>query len=236
MREILIKRNPPEVAADAARRFAAAANETIATRGRFSVALSGGSTPRLLYSLLSSEYADRIDWTSIRFYFGDERNVPPDAPESNYRMARETLFDPLGINEEHVVRWRTELGNPSEAADEYLGHLERNGPFDLVLLGLGGDGHTASLFPRTAALNETEKLAVANWVDELNDFRLTVTFPAINSAANVMFLVAGREKAEAVNAVLLGETQPALYPAQSVKPSSGTLCWVLDRDAARGLG
>src|SRR5215203_457093 len=178
MYHILIKKDLEDLSSAAADLFSVIANDSIARKGFFSVALSGGTTPRSLYSLLASDrYRDSIDWSKVRIFFGDERNVPHDSPESNYRMACETLIDPLGIPEENVSRWQTELG-PDDAADRYQQELEKNGPLDLILLGLGRDAHTASLFPNTAALREKEKLAVANRVEELKTYRLTLTFTA----------------------------------------------------------
>ena len=235
MRTILIKKNAVELAVTAAEAFVEIAHAAIAERGKFSVALSGGSTPAALYSLLAGEYRNRIPWNKALFFFGDERNVPPDSPESNYRMASETLLEPLGIEGPAVIRWQTELG-ATEAAAEYDRHMAAGGPHDLILLGLGSDGHTASLFPNSSALRETEKLAVANWIDKFNDFRLTMTFPAINRSTCAMFLVSGIEKAGAVRSVLEGEFRPDEYPAQMVGPEQGQLLWLLDEAAASGLG
>ena len=235
MRKILIKNNLDEVSEAAAGLFVAMAIESIAMRGKFSVALAGGSTPRALYSLLASEkYRNKVQWPKLRFFFGDERNVPPDSSESNYRMANETLLAPLGIASKTVHRWKTELG-PQEAASEYELEMQANGPVDLVLLGLGPDAHTASLFPHTAALNEHEKLAVENWVEKLNAHRLTMTFEAINAARDVMFLVVGKDKADAVAGVLEGNSRPDDLPAQGVKPVNGNLFWLLDTEAASRL-
>jgi 6-phosphogluconolactonase len=231
MRQIVIKKTAAELTECAAEQFHRIALRSLAEHGVFSVALSGGSTPRSLYTLLASAYRDKLPWEKIRFFFGDERNVAPDHPESNYRMARETLLDPLEIDEDNTLRWRTELG-VAAAADDYEQRLRQNGRLDLVLLGLGADAHTASLFPHTAALQETGRLAIANWVDKLNDFRMTTTFPLINNADNVMFIVAGSEKAEAVAAVLEGVFQPDEFPAQRVRPPNGNLFWLLDSAAA----
>ena len=235
MRKVLIKSSLDELGTAAAGLFVAIALESIALRGAFSVALAGGATPRALYSLLGSDkYRQKVNWSKADFYFGDERNVSPDAVDSNYRMANETLLSPLGIRATKVHPWKTELG-PVEAASEYESKLRANGPIDLILLGLGADAHTASLFPHTEALREKEKLAVANWVAQLEDHRLTMTFPAINSARDVVFLVSGNEKAGAVAAVLEGKAQTDDYPGQGVKPTSGNLTWLLDEAAASKL-
>ena len=234
MYQILIKETEAELASFAAELFIEIAASSIADRGSFSVALSGGTTPRSLYTILASAYRDKLDWGVARFFFGDERNVPAESPDSNYRMASDSLLEPLGIDPGKVVRWRTELGVTAAAA-EYQQHIEGSAPLDLVLLGLGADAHTASLFPNTNALKETTKLAASNWVEKLNDYRLTMTFPAINRSTNVMFVVAGGEKAEAMRLVLESEFRPDEYPAQMVQPENGQLFWLIDRRAASRL-
>jgi 6-phosphogluconolactonase len=179
----------------------------------------------------------KLDWSRVEFFFSDERHVAPDSDQSNYRMAKETLLDPLDVSAERVHRWKSELPDANEAADAYETELKeyfnRSGhPLDLVLLGLGEDAHTASLFPNTPALGEIERFAVANRVEKLDTDRLTMTFSAINDANNVLFLVAGRYKAEAVESVLEGEFRPDDFPAQLVNPESGNLYWMLDEAAA----
>src|SRR5687767_14620510 len=239
-REIIVKKDSADLSAHAAELFVSIGAEAVQARGSFSISLAGGSTPRKLYSLLSNDpYRSALDWSKVVFFFGDERNVPPVSPDSNFRMANETLLEPLGISPEHIFRWRTELG-PEAAADGYEAllrqHMVVDGHgFDLVLLGLGSDGHTASLFPRSIALQECERLAVANWVDHLADYRLTVTFPTINRSSNVIFLVSGSEKAPVVAEVLEGAFQPDDLPAQFVIPENGPLYWLLDRGAAGNL-
>ena len=240
-REIQIKENAAALNEAAAELFIRIAQEAIDQHKWFSVALSGGSTPRSLYSLLASEsYSSAIDWSRVSFFFGDERNVPPDSDESNYRMAHETLLGPLGINAKQVHRWRTELPDIDDAARSYeadlRNYLDRSKRgLDLVLLGLGDDAHTASLFPHSPALREKERLAVVNPVEKLHADRLTMTFPAINSAVNIMFLVSGKGKSEAVASVLEAEHNPDQYPAQSVQPDNGRLYWLVDKDAAADL-
>ena len=237
-REIIVKTNVEELSACAAELFVEIAIDAIRTGGTFSVALAGGSTPRKLYSLLSSDaYRSKLAWSKVQFFLGDERNVPPDSPESNFRMVNETLLTPLDIEQPQIFRWRTELSDPHTAATDYDKILRRHfdradRSFDLVLLGLGTDGHTASLFPHTPALAEMEKFAVANWVDKLNDYRLTVTFPAINGASSVIFLVSGGDKATAAAEVLEGEFRPDEFPAQLVIPEHGSQHWLLDESAA----
>lgn len=215
-----------------------------APRGRFSVALAGGSTPRALHALLAAPpLRDEVDWATVRFYWGDDRCVAPDAPESNYRMARETLLDKLPINPTQVHRIKTELANPAEAAALYEQKLrdEFNVPpgqlprFDLVYLGMGDDGHTASLFPQTAALAVTDRLVVANYVPKLGVNRVTLTAPVLNNSTQVAFLVAGPDKATALAAVLEGPRDPDRYPSQMIAPANGELWWFADRAATADL-
>lgn len=234
--KILIRKDVEDLSAAAAVQFVEIANAAIASRGSFSVALAGGNTPRELYRLLASKkYRTAIDWKRVSVFVGDERNVSADSPDSNFRMVSEELLRPLGMGEKNSFRWRTELSDPAAVAEGYEKLLRAKTPLDLVLLGLGSDAHTASLFPHTDALHETERLAVANWIPKLNDHRFTMTFPAINGAFNVVFLVSGEEKAKAVATVLEGEFSPDEYPAQLVKPAGGELYWLLDEAAASSL-
>lgn len=230
---IIVSKDRDELAVKAAADFASLAREAIRERGSFIVALSGGSTPLLLYRHLTGT---SIDWERVFFYFGDERNVPPDEDASNFKGANKELFRPLRIREDNIFRWRTELGTPVEVAEDYertLRNLSEDLPrFDLILLGMGTDGHTASLFPGTDALSETKRLAVANWVPQLGSWRFTLTYPVINNARNVMFLVAGEDKAERLKEVLEGDTD---LPAKIVKPTDGNLTWYLDQSSARDL-
>jgi 6-phosphogluconolactonase len=222
-----------------------------ASRGasRFALVLAGGSTPRSLYRLLvdpAAPYRAATDWRRIHFFWGDERHVPPDHPESNYRMAREALLDPLAVPRESVHRIPAELPEAAAAAAEYESelraffalsadgaHLPR---FDYVLLGLGEEGHTASLFPGSPALGETRRLVVAPWVEAKRSFRITLTPPALSNAKRITFLVAGESKAAALHEVLEGERRPERYPAQAIEPrGGGTLVWLVDRAAASRL-
>jgi len=225
----------------AAERIASLAVEAIERRGRFDWVLSGGSTPAQLYALLAGpEWARRFDWARVAFFFGDERCVPPDDPQSNYRMARTSLLEPLGVSGEQVHRMRGELGAQA-AAEDYRAELQRcpgPGPgglpvFDLILLGLGGDGHTASLFPGTAALDERSV-----WVSESHPAglvpRVTLTFPVLDAARRVLFLVSGSDKARAVREVLHGKR--ASLPAARVRQQAGDAEWLLDAAAASELG
>jgi len=242
--EKIIADDADELNKIAAAKFVSIAREAIKKRGKFSVALAGGSTPKGLYQLLADEkFRSLIDWTKAFFFFGDERNVLPDDAESNFRMANENLLKPLEIHTDNIFRWQTELENAEEIAADYERKIkeffnlsENEFPrFDLILLGMGDDGHTASLFPHTEALNETEKIAVENRVEKLNTTRLTLTFPTINNAANVIFLIDGEKKAEVLCEVLTGEIQPEKFPSQNIKPRNGSLFWILDSDAAQNL-
>lgn len=229
-----------ELNAFAAEKFVALANEAVENRGRFSVALSGGSTPKALYRLLSDgTFKDKLDWKCVHFFFGDERNVLPDEEESNFLMAKESLFKPLKIKEKRICRWHTEIEPPENIAAEYNGKLKKffKGfpKFDLILLGMGDDGHTASLFPYTEALRETQKYACANFVEKLHTTRLTLTYPVINNARNAMFLVKGADKSAVLREVLEGDSQPEKYPSQAVNLTDGELLWLLDEPAANLL-
>lgn len=212
--------------------------------GTFRVALSGGSTPRHFHQLLASpQYRERIPWSHVVFFWGDERFVPPDNAESNYRMARETLLSHVPIVESQVHRVPTEVADPAAVAAQYEEEIERvfgltqgqQPRFDLILLGMGPDGHTASLFPHTAALSAHDRIVVANPVTKLNTFRITLTAPAINNAAAVAFLVAGTDKADALAQVLAGPRNPEEYPSQLIAPANGTLTWLVDQAAAAKL-
>jgi 6-phosphogluconolactonase len=217
-------------------------NAAISDHGYFAVALSGGSTPRALFELLAvPENAQHIGWSKVHVFWGDERTVPPDHPDSNYRMAKEALLDFVALPASNVHRISGEL-EPAQAAAEYEQTLrsffaKRAGKtrFDLILLGMGDDGHTASLFPDTEALNETERLVVANHVPKLDTWRITLTAPVINDAAHVAFLVAGAGKAAVLKRVLQGPRQPHKLPSQLIQPVDGELVWLLDKAAASEL-
>lgn len=203
----------------------------------FTIVLAGGSTPLPLYKQLTmAPYSGQIRQKSTYFFFGDERCVPPTDPESNYRSARESLFEPLEISDERIFRMAGEL-HPDKAAQQYEDQLrdffetaEGFPRFDVVILGLGADGHTASLFPETTALYESRRLVVSNFVPSLG-YRLTMTFPLINNAANILFLVTGPSKAEAAHK-LLDKGKSGWIPACEVAPASGSLYLFLDEDAA----
>ncbi len=225
---------PEELAWASAGKFAAKAGEAIEERGRFAVVLAGGSTPKAMYEVLASDYVGRIDWSRVHVFFGDERTVPPDHDDSNYRMANETLLDHVSVGSVH--RMRGELP-PDEAAEAYEEELRtffgaEDAPrFDLILLGVGGDGHTASLFPETSALEVHDRWVVANPVLKLDTTRITLTVPIINAARAVLFLVAGGDKAEALEKILEEDADPRAYPAALIQPPDGPE-WLLDQSAA----
>jgi 6-phosphogluconolactonase len=239
--EIRVVKTAAELFEAAAAEFANLAAEAVRARGRFCVALSGGSTPRGLYSLLASGAIPSIPWDKILFFWSDERHVPPDHPDSNYRMAREAMLSKVSVPEEHIFRILGEENDAEAAALAYEETLRKvfalqpgEFPrFDLILLGLGTEGHTASLFPGSPALNETKRLVAANWVEKLKTDRITFTFPVLNHAACVMFLVSGADKAEILEQIL--ETPGEELPAQRVHPANGRLFWLEDHAAAAKL-
>ena len=232
---LLIHETPQELAEAAARDFAAKAEAAIAERGSFTVALAGGSTPKATYEILARDYAGELDWSKVHVFFGDERTVLPDHEDSNYLMAQRTLLSHVPVGSVH--RMRGELP-PAEAAAAYEQELQEFfGPdsvpaFDLILLAIGEDGHTASLFPETSALDVTDRWVVANPVLKLETTRLILTIPVINAAKAVTFLVAGEGKAEALKQILEGDADPRAYPAKFIRPECGDLTWMVDRAAA----
>lgn len=240
-RTIQILPTSPDLFHAAAEEFVRIGKAAIAARGRFTVALSGGSTPKSLYSLLAAKYA-AFDWARTFLFLGDERHVPPDHPDSNYRMVNEALLSKISIPAENVFRVKTEDRDADAAALEYENELRRffalqSGEFprfNLILLGLGPDGHTASLFPGSDGLKEQSRLVIANWVEKFNTHRITFTFPVLNHAREVMFLASGSDKADMVQEVLEGQNTPP-YPSQQVQPIDGTLLWMLDEAAAAEL-
>lgn len=233
---IEILKSADDLARAAATHFVAKSHEAISKNGRFTVALSGGSTPKKLYELLADPtdvFRDQVAWEKIVFFWSDERHVPPDHQESNYRMTYEALLSRVPVADDNVHRVAAENPNAPEAAAQYEEILkavtgEALPQLDLILLGLGTDGHTASIFPGSEVLQETEHLVAAPWVEKFKSYRITMTLPLLNNGASVVFLVSGDEKAEIVKEVLEG---PARYPAQAVKPK-GELLWLLDQRAA----
>jgi len=241
-RELRILPDAAAITRRAAELFVQAAREAVATSDAFSVALSGGSTPKALYSLLAGDLGLRsqFPWEKTHFFFGDERHVPPDHADSNFRMANEALFSKALVKPSRITRIKGEYEDTEKAALEYeqalrgyfiieQGEFPR---FDLVLLGMGDDGHTASLFPGTKALYApADRVVVRNWVGKLYTERITLTAPAINQANQVIFLVTRADKALALKAVLEGPYEPEQLPAQLIQPAHGNLLWLVDQAA-----
>ena len=242
MRPVLTLSDAASVAEAAAEIFVATSVAAVETAGRFVVALAGGSTPRPLYELLSRrEYGERVPWDRTWVTFGDERAVAPDHEDSNYRMAHEALLSRVPIPAEQVLRIRGELPNASRAAlfyEETLRGLYPDEPFprfDLVLLGMGPDGHTASLFPGTDALDETERWVVGNYVTKLAAWRITLTLPALNAARHVLFLITGRDKAERVAEAFGGLAHSGKLPCERIVPADGAREILVDAEAASAI-
>lgn len=244
-REIRILADANGIAQTAAAEFLEAAQEAIREKDSFHVALAGGSTPRTLYRLLTNNpvLQAMVPWRKTQFFFGDERHVPPDDPESNFRMATEAMLGRAPVDARQVHRIKGETRNAAQAAEEYEDDLRasfrvadgRLPRFDLVLLGMGREGHTASLFPGTNALKEERRLVVSNWVGKLYTERITLTPPVLNNAARVLVMVQGAEKAPALKAVLEGPYEPNQLPVQIINPVEGKLLWLVDPSAAAML-
>lgn len=219
--------------------------QTLRTKESFTMVLSGGSTPRGLYTLLGTDASFRkeIEWSKVHFFWGDERHVPFNHPDSNYRMAHEMMLSRLPVPPGNVHPVKTEQFDARGAAEAYereictsLQVASRQIPrFDCVLLGMGPDGHTASLFPGTKAIHEQERLVVANWVEKFKTYRITMTATVFNNAYFIIFLVSGGEKAETLQRVLLGRQEPDRFPAQLIRPTQGKVLWLVDRAAASRL-
>ncbi len=226
----------------AARYVVHVANEAIVTHGRFTLALAGGSTPRKLYALLASEpYRDQINWALVEIFWSDERCVPPDSEDSNYHLAEEVLLSMVPIPANQIHRMPADASDRDAAALAYTEEIQRVfgtdsiPSFDLLQLGLGPEGHTASLFPHQASLKEQRRLVMPVDVPKPPPPRLTFTPPLLNAAAHVLFLVTGQDKADAVQAIVEGEHNPDEYPAQIIQPSRGEVTWMLDSAAASKL-
>lgn len=240
--KLIILSDPNELYVRAAEETAHIAGEAICMHGEFRVCLSGGSTPAATYDLLATRFQLSVDWKAVRVFWGDERCVPPDSPQSNFAMANRTMLSKLGLRPEQVHRMRGE-DPPAAGAAAYEQELRAQFElgagewprFDLVMLGLGDNRHTASLFPGDPAIHEAERLVVAVEVDAEPRSRLTITPPVINHADRVMFLVAGAGKAEAVRDILQGPRDPDRFPAQIVAPEHGEIIWFLDQAAASRL-
>ncbi|MCE7946549.1 MAG: 6-phosphogluconolactonase [Chloroflexi bacterium CFX4] len=230
MQDVTIHRDFADLTWAAAALIVRLGAESLAERGVFRLALSGGSTPLPLYALLAlPEWRARLDWARVQLYWADERCVPPDHAQSNYRMAYEALLLPLGVPMANIHRMQGELA-PEMAAANYSAVLAAV-RLDLILLGMGEDAHTASLFPETAALGETTRPCVANYVPKLEAWRLTLSAPYINTTRHKVFLVNGANKAAALKAVLQGAPDPQRYPAQLISAAR----WLVDAEAAAGL-
>ena len=241
MADVTVYPDHPSLVDGAAAFIAGLAAESIAARGRFTIALSGGSTPRPVFArLVAADCAERIDWRQVHVFFSDERCVPPDDAASNYRMAREALLDHVPLPSANIHRMRGEE-DPALAALAYeqdLQSLFRTSvvpAFDLICLGMGDDGHTASLFPGTAALRERERWVVAQYVAVTQAWRVTFTATLINAARHVAFLVEGAGKSETLRRVLEGAYQPDVLPAQLIQPISGVAHWLVDAAAAASI-
>jgi 6-phosphogluconolactonase len=241
--EVLVGEDFDETVHIAAGQFAALARKLAAEGKNVHVALSGGSTPRRLFQLLAVEpFASLVPWNSVHFFWGDERNVPPGHPDSNYSMARELLLSHVPVPPANIHRIPTGDGTALEAADLYQRTLREKPPLvnglprlDYNLLGLGTNGHTASLFPHRPTLHECQRLVVADHVEEINSWRVTLTVPVLNNAAQITFLVTGADKAAVVKQVIEGPRDTEATPAQLIAPSNGALTWILDAAAASAL-
>jgi 6-phosphogluconolactonase len=237
--------NAQAVSHAAAEEFVRTGRDAIKAHGQFTVALAGGSTPRQLYELLSEDaFRTQLDWSAVEFFFGDERAVPPEHPDSNFRMAHDALLGKLEIRPDRIHRMQAERPDLPTAAANYQAEIARvcavlvGDPapaLDMVLLGMGADGHTASLFPATAALNEKERWVVANHVPQLAINRMTLTPVILNRATYLLFLVVGTDKASALADVLEGPKEPLRLPSQLIRPTNGRLLWLADRAAASKL-
>jgi 6-phosphogluconolactonase len=239
--EIRIVNTQADLFQTAAQDFVSLANDAIAARGKFTVALSGGTTPKGMFALLASAAFPSVPWERIFFFWSDERHVPPNDPDSNYRMANEAMLSKVPVPAENIFRIRAEEKDANIAALEYEQTIQnffclKPGEFprfDLIHLGMGPDGHTASLFPGSAGLEEQSRLVIANWVEKFKTFRITFTYPVLNHAACVELLVGGIDKAPAIHEIL--ENPQSGLPAQRVRPTEGRLVWLLDRPAASTL-
>lgn len=244
-REIRILPDGAAIAKRAAREFVQVAAEAVRVKGSFNVALAGGSTPKALYSLLVNDLALRsqVPWDKIHLFFGDERHVAPDHPDSNYRMASEAMITKAPLKPEQVTRIKGEYPDAGQAALKYEKALReyfklKDGEyprFDLVLAGMGNEGHTLSLFPGTKALHADGRLVVRNWIGKLYTERITLTAPVVCNAAEIVFMVTGADKAPALKAVLEGPFEPEQLPAQLLQPQNGKLLWLVDAAAGSML-
>jgi 6-phosphogluconolactonase len=243
-REIRILPSAAAIAARAAQIFVDSAKSAATNNLAFSAALAGGSTPKALYSLLAAEpHRSQLPWDRLNLFFGDERHVPPDHPDSNFRMASESMLSKAPIAPAQIHRIMAENPNAEQAAAQYEQTLRselrlsasQRPCFDLVLLGMGPDGHTLSLFPGTKALHDNGRLVMRNWVGKFYTDRITMTAPVVNNAALVLFMVTGADKAPALKAVLEGPHEPEQLPSQLIAPENGKLLWLIDPAAGAML-
>jgi len=241
-RDIQIVENEKAVSRTAAEMMVSLVLKRLKSKESFAVSLSGGSSPKNMFALLANDAAlrNRMPWDRVHFFWGDERHVAPDHADSNYRMTNEAMLSRVPVPPENIHRIRAEKPDAGKAAEDYEQELrrffklgtEQLPPFDCVFLGMGPDGHTASLFPGTKALHERERLVVSNWVDKFQSYRITMTTPVLNNADLVIFLVSGEEKAEPLRVVLEGQKQSDLLPSQLIEPTHGKLLWLVDQAAA----
>lgn len=238
-RDIVIPGDAQETLKYCAEQFISIGNAAIKEKGKFNVALSGGSTPKALFRLLASpEYRDSIDWGHINLFWSDERNVPADDAQSNYKMAMDAGFASLPIPEDHIYRMEAEGIEIEAAAKKYEALLQEHlheGSFDLVMLGMGEDGHTASLFPKTHGLHTDDRLVIANFVPQLNTWRMTLTYECINSSRHISIYLIGKNKAEMLKRVLAGAQDPDELPIQKIGTRHHKALWIVDADAASEL-
>ena len=244
-REVQILPDAAAIARRTAERIIESALSAVKERGVFTISLAGGSTPKTLYTLLATDpaFKSKMPWDKTQFFFGDERHVPPDDSESNFRMANESMLSKLSLKPEQVFRIKAEYEDAEKAAKEYEqtlrsrfklsdGQLPR---FDVLLLGMGDEGHTLSLFPGTKALHDNGRLVVSNWVGKFFTTRITITAPVANNSALAIFMITKADKALALKAVLEGPYEPEQLPSQLIQPKNGKLLWLVDTTAASKL-
>ena len=244
-REVQILPDAAAIARRAAEKIIEAAAVAIKERGGFTISLAGGSTPKALYSLLATDpaFKSQMPWDKTQFFFGDERHVPPDNSDSNYRMAHESMLSKVPLKPEQVIRIKAEYENSEKAAEEYQQALrtwfQRSNQqlprFDVLLLGMGDEGHTLSLFPGTKALHDNGRWVMSNWIGKLFTDRVTITAPVANNSALAIFMVTKADKALALKGVLEGPYEPEQLPSQLIQPKNGKLLWLVDPTAASKL-
>jgi len=244
-REVQILPDAAAIARRAAEKIIEAAAVAIKERGGFTISLAGGSTPKALYSLLATDpaFKSQMPWDKTQFFFGDERHVPPDNSDSNYRMAHESMLSKVPLKPEQVIRIKAEYENSEKAAEEYQQALrtwfQRSNQqlprFDVLLLGMGDEGHTLSLFPGTKALHDNGRWVMSNWIGKLFTDRVTITAPVANNSALAIFMVTKADKALALKGVLEGPYEPDQLPSQLIQPKNGRLLWLVDPTAASKL-